>query len=55
MSADPKRLASVGIWSEEKLQLLRCYLGGPHNKGGFLPATQKARRRFYVDLFAGPG
>lgn len=51
---DPKRTAPVGLWSSEKLDLLRCYLGGEPARGGFLPATLRAGQRFYVDLFAGP-
>jgi len=55
-SPNPSRLVGdVGQWSAEKLQLLRCYLGGDNNKGGFLPATQRARERYYIDLFAGSG
>lgn len=50
---DPKRIAPVGAWSAEKLDVLRCYLGG--GRGGFLPATTAARQRYYLDLFAGPG
>lgn len=44
-----KRLGIVGPWSSEKLDLLRCYLGG------FLPATRRAGERYYLDLFAGSG
>jgi three-Cys-motif partner protein len=48
-----KRIADVGLWSSaEKLEILRCYLG---SNNGFLKATQRAQRRFYIDLFAGPG
>src|SRR4030095_7539652 len=44
---------SVREWSVAlKLRLLHDYLG--HNSG-FLKATTKAHRRYYVDLFAGPG
>jgi len=49
------RVAQVGLWSSEKLDLLRCYLGGEPGRGGFLPATRRASERYYVDLFAGPG
>lgn len=53
---DPdKKIGRVGDWSAEKLDLLRCYLGGNGQKGGFVPATQKASHRYYIDLFAGPG
>lgn len=45
MIEDCKRVGDVGIWSAEKLDLLRCYLGG------FLRATTKAYRRYYIDLF----
>lgn len=50
-----KRTGEVGEWSAEKLDLLRCYLGGNNQRGGFLPATTSAHRRYYIDLFAGPG
>jgi three-Cys-motif partner protein len=49
----PKRVATVGSWSAEKLELLRCYLGS--SNGGFLSATRGAVERYYLDLFAGPG
>jgi three-Cys-motif partner protein len=44
-----KRIVEAGIWSAEKLNLLRCYLRG------FLTATKRAPSRYYIDLFAGPG
>lgn len=50
-----KVIAPVGAWSDEKLDLLRCYLGTLHGKGGFLPTTKTAQQRYYIDLFAGPG
>jgi three-Cys-motif partner protein len=50
-----KLQGDVGEWSEEKLDLLRCYLGGGSQGGGFLPATKGAHQRYYIDLFAGPG
>lgn len=50
-----KRIAQVGLWSSEKLDTLRCYLGGQAGRGGFLPATRRAAERYYIDLFAGPG
>src|SRR5687768_2772734 len=50
-----KLIAPVGAWSDEKLDLLRCYLGTLRGTGGFLPATQAAQQRYYVDLFAGSG
>ena len=54
--ADGRKLVgTVGPWSAEKLDLLRCYLGGQERKGGFLQATTHAHHRYYIDLFAGPG
>ncbi|HEX2171679.1 MAG TPA: three-Cys-motif partner protein TcmP [Dehalococcoidia bacterium] len=50
----PRLVAPVGAWSAEKLDLLRCYLGREGGRGGFLPATRGAHRRYYIDLFAGP-
>lgn len=52
---DVKRAGDVGEWSAEKLDLLRCCLGGNSQRGGFLPATTAAHQRYYIDLFAGPG
>jgi len=50
-----KRTSQIGRWSAEKLDLLRCYLGGSRGRGGFLPATTSAHQRYYIDLFSGPG
>jgi three-Cys-motif partner protein len=52
---DPRRTPTVGLWSADKLNLLKCYLGGEPGRGGFLPATLRAGQRFYIDLFAGAG
>jgi three-Cys-motif partner protein len=54
-TADRKRIATVDIWSKEKLDLLRCYIGNFSGPGGFLTATKAAQQRYYIDLFAGPG
>ncbi|MFN8533066.1 MAG: three-Cys-motif partner protein TcmP [Dehalococcoidia bacterium] len=59
-------LPPVPPWSDEKLDVLRCYLGvisanpaafrgGRGRPGGFMLATRSARARYYVDLFAGSG
>lgn len=55
MLSNKKRIIAVRPWSAEKLQLLQRYLISPNSKGGFLPATQSAGQRYYLDLFAGPG
>lgn len=47
----PKRTSEVGVWSPEKLEILRCYLG---QRSGFLQASKSAAQRHYIDLFAGP-
>lgn len=51
----PKITGDVGAWSEEKLRLLRCYLGDESGRHGFLVATRSAGARYYLDLFSGPG
>ena len=52
----PKLTRPGRPWAREKLEFLRYYLGGTgHRGGGFMSATQRAGRRYYVDLFAGPG
>jgi len=47
-----KAYGKVGVWSTQKLAVLRCYLG---QNDGFLKATTSAGQRHYIDLFAGPG
>jgi three-Cys-motif partner protein len=52
----PKIARPSGVWAREKLELLRYYLGGTSYKGGgFLKATMRAGKRYYLDLFAGSG
>jgi len=48
----PETASSIGVWSTQKLEVLRCYLG---QNDGFLKATNRAGQRHYIDLFAGPG
>ncbi|MDP9350463.1 MAG: hypothetical protein M3P51_02820, partial [Chloroflexota bacterium] len=53
VSGGDKHVERVNRWSvEEKLELLRCYIGTEHGQGGFLKATKRAPARYYIDLFA---